>query len=96
MTYVQHDSFVPGFAKCPNGANGAPIELDRRADAIHARAEDHHSLVIEADIVLSPVVCQVQVVSRGRKFTSYSVCDEDMKSVFVIRPSYIWTTYQFV
>lgn len=53
------------LAELRDAADRAPVELHAAADAIHARAEHHDVLVVEAQVVLRPVVGQVQVVCVG-------------------------------
>ena len=56
---VDHNRGEAVLAEGTDRAYGAPIELDRRADAVYSRAEDHDTAVVEADVVFDGVVCRV-------------------------------------
>lgn len=62
---VDHDRLESAVANGPDRANGAPIELDGRSDAVDSRPEDHDSLVVERHVVLCGVVGHVEVVGEG-------------------------------
>ena len=59
---VDHDRLEALRTQRANRTHGAPVELDRRADAVDTRAEHHHALVVKAHVVLHRVVRRVQVV----------------------------------
>ena len=59
---VDHDRLEALRTQRANRTHGAPVELDRRADAVDTRAEHHHALVVKAHVVLQRVVRRVQVV----------------------------------
>jgi hypothetical protein len=63
---VDHDRLLAHLADLANAGNGAPIELDRRTDAVDTGTENHRTLVVELDVVLRSEVGGVEVVGVGR------------------------------
>lgn len=61
---------LPEFS---DASNCAPVKLHAAADAVDARANHHDMLVVEMQVVLCTVVCQVQVVGEGRPLGGHSV-----------------------
>ncbi len=59
---VDHDALVAQAAGCVDGVDRAPVELHRRADAIGARAEHHHRLVV---LVVVDIVARLVVLQGG-------------------------------
>lgn len=62
--------YLPELCDAPNSA---PIKLHAAADAVHARADHHDVLIVEAQVVLCAVVGQVQVVCVSRPFSRHCV-----------------------
>src|SRR5688500_7376497 len=72
-TYVNHDCLEARLAKGADRADRAPIELDRRTDAVHSRAKHHDTVVVERDVMFAGVVSEVEVVGEGRELGSDGV-----------------------
>mmetsp|Transcript_25250 Transcript_25250/g.75010 ORF Transcript_25250/g.75010 Transcript_25250/m.75010 type:complete len:998 (+) Transcript_25250:65-3058(+) len=70
---VDHHGLLAELAQRADGRDGAPVELDRRADPVHARADHHRPLVLEVEVVLVAVVRHVQVVCGGRELGGHGV-----------------------
>ena len=56
-----------------DAADGAPVELDAAADAVHPGAEHHRVGLLERHVVARPVVRQVEVVGGGRPLGRHRV-----------------------
>ncbi|RUS29416.1 hypothetical protein BC938DRAFT_480689 [Jimgerdemannia flammicorona] len=67
---IDHDGLDALPPKGADGANRAPVELDRATDTIHTRAKDHHAPVFERNIMLHSVVGHIKVVGEGRELGS--------------------------
>ena len=67
---VYHHRAVALTARGEKSVHRAPVELNRRADAVCARAEHHHRAVVAGivHIILGAVICEVEVVCGGRIF----------------------------
>jgi hypothetical protein len=59
---VHHNCFKSILSESANSANGAPIELNGRSNAVDARAKDHHTIVVEIDVTLGRIVRRVEVI----------------------------------
>eukprot|EP00962_Isochrysis_galbana_P040190 scaffold14529_cov117-Isochrysis_galbana.AAC.11 len=70
---VDHDRLLAQLPQRPDGRDGAPVELDRRADPVDARADHHGTVLVEDHVVLVAVVRQVQVVCGGRELSGHRV-----------------------
>ncbi len=71
---VDHDGFVAELLELVQAADGAPVELDRAPDAVHAAAEHDDGAFVEvAQVVLAPVVRQVQIVGLARPFRAHGI-----------------------
>ena len=70
---VDHHGLLAHLAQRADGRDGAPIELDGRADAVHAGAEHHGARLVELDVVLVAVVRHVQVVGGGGELGGHRV-----------------------
>src|SRR3569833_388767 len=64
---VDHDRLLAHLPERLRRADGAPIELDRAADAIHTAAQDDGAVVVKGDIERRSIVCREQVVRDGRE-----------------------------
>ena len=67
---VDHDSLVSVLTESADGADRAPIELDRGTDTVDTRAKNHDPVIIEVNIVLRSVVGHVKVVGESWEFSS--------------------------
>ncbi|GKT45601.1 LOW QUALITY PROTEIN: uncharacterized protein ColSpa_05782 [Colletotrichum spaethianum] len=56
---VDHNGLEAILAEGANGADGAPVELDRGTDTVDTGAQDHDAVVLERHIALSGVVVGV-------------------------------------
>ncbi len=63
---VDHDRGLAGVADRLHRVDAAPVELDARADAVDARAEDDNAAVGGLEVVLIPAIGRVEVVCLGR------------------------------
>ncbi len=67
---VDHHRAPAFLACCKEGVYRAPVKLYGRADTVSTRAEHHHraSVALIIDIVLSAVICEIEVVGGCRIF----------------------------
>lgn len=56
-----------------NTSNSAPIKFNAASNSIDTRAQNHHMLIMELNIMTSSIVSEVQIVSDSRPLGSYSV-----------------------
>ena len=73
---VDHHGLLAHLAQRADRRDGAPVELDRRADAVDARAEDDRPRLVEFDVVLVAVVrhVEVELVAAGNSAAIVSIC----------------------
>ena len=70
---VDHDRVVAGGLDAAHTRHRAPVELDRGADPVDARAEHHGAVLVELHVVARGVVRGVQVVGLRRVFGRHRV-----------------------
>lgn len=70
---INHDGLLALSSDCPGTGNGTPIEFDTAADSVDTTSEDHGTVLVELDVVLSSVVGSVKVVGVSRELGSQGV-----------------------
>ena len=72
---VDHDRSQAFFLDGVDGVDRAPVELDRRADAVGARAEHHHRAAVAhiLDVVFGAAVGQIEVVDLRGELACHGV-----------------------
>jgi hypothetical protein len=56
---VDHYRLVAERFEFAQARHGTPVELDGRADAVDARAQDHYFIVVVGGVVVSIVACLI-------------------------------------
>lgn len=64
---VDHDRLLAHLANGSRTGDGAPVELDRRADSVNTRSENHGTVLVELEVVGRGVVGCVEVVGVSRE-----------------------------